>query len=121
MRCISACPTDALNLFEIDATKCISYLTIEHRGEIPSELQKKMGSSIVGCDICQDVCPWNNGIPLSKEERFDPRPGNFQPSFASLAKMTRDDFSQQFRKSPVKRVKHAGLMRNVEIVKKSLS
>lgn len=103
----------------MDATRCISYLTIEHKGEISPELKKKMGHHLVGCDICQDVCPWNGKIPLSGETRFDPRPGNFNPDLNRLASITREDFSRQFRGSAVKRVKGEGFKRNVEIAVKN--
>jgi epoxyqueuosine reductase len=118
-RCIDACPTNALKPHELDANKCISYLTIEHRGEIPDHLQKKMGHHLVGCDICQDVCPWNKAVPLSNEAAFDPRPGNFHPLLSDFEQMSQEDFSKQFKNSPIKRVKFEGLKRNSAIARKN--
>lgn len=114
-RCIDACPTQALTPYELQATKCISYLTIEHRGEIEPALQAKMGQHLVGCDICQDVCPWNKKIPLSEEPAFKPRAENVDPSLESLKSLKPEDFSVRFNKSPIKRLKWEGLQRNVEI------
>lgn len=114
-KCIEACPTKALKPYEMDAGRCISYLTIEHRGEIDPSLRKKMGRNIVGCDICQDVCPWNQKLSLSKEETFDPHPGNFHPCLESLSGLSQKEFSKRFKGSSVKRVKWEGLIRNVGI------
>lgn len=118
-RCIDACPTDALNNYELNANQCISYLTIEHRGPINPFLQKKMGHHLVGCDVCQDVCPWNQGIPQSNEASFDPLPENFHPSLQQIQELNKDQFFKQFKNSAVKRVKFKGLQRNVEIAVKN--
>lgn len=118
-RCLDACPTQALTSYELDATKCISYLMIEHRGEIKEELRDKIGHHLVGCDICQEVCPWNREPPISQEKSFDPRPGNFHPSLETLEKLTPEEFSSRFRGSAVKRVKWEGLQRNVELIRKN--
>ena len=118
-RCLDACPTQALTPYELNATQCISYLTIEHRGEIAPELQAKMGNHLVGCDICQDVCPWNKKVPLGSEEAFKPRPENLDFSLTTLQKMTPEEFSSRFKGSPIKRLKWEGLMRNVEIARKN--
>ena len=104
-RCIDACPTDALTAYELDANKCLSYLTIEHKGEISEELKSKMGQQFYGCDICQDVCPWNKKNPLSTEKKFDPQEGNFHPEKEQLKKLTKEDFSKKFKNSPIKRMK----------------
>lgn len=118
-RCLDACPTQALTPYELNATRCISYLTIEHRGEIAPELADKMGNHLVGCDICQDVCPWNKKIPLSEEPSFAPRPENIHPSLESLQNLAPVEFSTRFKSSPIKRVKWEGLKRNVEIAVKN--
>jgi epoxyqueuosine reductase len=114
-RCIDACPTDALKPYEIDATRCISYLTIELKPEhnIPKELASKMEDWLYGCDICQDVCPWNRFAEPSLISEFAPREENLHLTQSDIEQMTPEEFSQRFRKSPVKRTKLAGLKRNV--------
>jgi epoxyqueuosine reductase len=122
-RCIQACPTGALvEPYKLDATHCISYLTIEKRGSIPEELRSGMGNHIFGCDICQDVCPWNGGAtqlapkaPATQAPEFQPRPGLVNPPLEQIATMSREDFQKMFRGSPVKRAKYSGLRRNVAI------
>ena len=112
-RCIDACPTQAfLAPRELDATRCISYLTIEKRGAIPEELRAGMGNHVFGCDICQDVCPWNRKAPASSTPEFQPQPEGFQPRLAWLASMSEEDFRSAFRGSPVRRAKRSGLRRN---------
>jgi epoxyqueuosine reductase len=112
-RCLDACPTQALKAYELNANLCLSYLTIEHKGEIPSGLISKMGHQVYGCDICQDVCPWNRQPLLSQEPSFDPRPGNFNPDSQDLASLTREEFAEQFKNSPIKRLKWERLQRNL--------
>ena len=122
-RCIDACPTHAiLEPYKLDATRCISYLTIEKRGSIPEELRRGIGSNIFGCDICQDVCPWNrrhNGheqrARFARAKELQPRPELVNPALDWLAKMTREDFQKTFRRSPVKRAKFSGLKRNLAV------
>lgn len=119
-RCIDACPTQAiLEPYKLDATRCISYLTIEKRGSIPEELRSGIGSNIFGCDICQDVCPWNSGSsprkPFADGEELQPRPELVNPALAWLTEMTREDFQHTFQRSPVKRAKFSGLKRNVAV------
>ncbi|HEU5412632.1 MAG TPA: tRNA epoxyqueuosine(34) reductase QueG [Candidatus Angelobacter sp.] len=118
-RCIDACPTEALlGPGKMDARRCIAYLTIEKRGEIAENLREGMGHHVFGCDICQDVCPWNNktgNVPPSSLPEFQPRPNLFQPDLEWLAKMDVESFRQIFRGSPVKRAKFSGLKRNVAI------
>jgi epoxyqueuosine reductase len=115
-RCIEACPTEALIApYELDANKCISYLTIEKRGRIPEELRAGMGHQVFGCDICQDVCPWNRKAPASEMPEFQPREGLVSPALAWLAEISEEEFRKQFRGSPVKRTKRAGLRRNALI------
>ena len=115
-RCIQACPTDAiLAPYELDSNRCISYLTIEKRGSIPAELREGMGQHVFGCDICQDVCPWNRKAPPSNAPEFEPRAGLFNPALAWLAELTEEDFRQTFRGSPIRRAKRSGLRRNAVI------
>ena len=114
--CIEACPTEAIIADRtVDARLCISYLTIENRGEIPAELRPKIGNHIFGCDICQDVCPWNKDSPESVEQDFKPRKGNAATDLTELMTMDQAAFSKRFRKSPVKRTKRKGLLRNVAV------
>ena len=115
-RCIEACPTDAiLAPYKLDSNRCISYLTIEKRGSIREELREGMGRHIFGCDICQDVCPWNRKAPISTAPEFEARPGLVNPALAWLAEMSADDFREQFRGSPIRRTKRTGLRRNAAI------
>jgi epoxyqueuosine reductase len=115
-RCIDACPTDAfVGPYQLDSNRCIAYLTIEKRGAIAEELRDGMGRHIYGCDICQDVCPWNRKAPATLAEEFQPREGLFNPALEWLAGMNADEFREVFRGSPVKRAKLAGLKRNALI------
>jgi epoxyqueuosine reductase len=115
-RCLNACPTQAfVGPYKLDASKCISYLTIEKRGSIPTELRQQMGNHLFGCDICQDVCPWNRKAPASEDPAFEPRPELVNPTLATFGDMTRQDFQQTFRGSPVKRAKYSGLRRNAAV------
>jgi epoxyqueuosine reductase len=112
-RCIEACPTDAiLAPYRLDSNRCISYLTIEKRGSIPEELREGMGRHVFGCDICQDVCPWNRKAPATRAEEFAPREGLVNPALDWLAELSVEDFREMFRGSPIRRTKHAGLRRN---------
>ena len=126
-RCIEACPTGALTEpYKMDARLCISYLTIEKRGQIPEELRGQMGTNVFGCDICQDVCPWNGhavqnekvigraprAMPVSSAPEFQPREELIAPRLEWLATMSREDFNQRFRGSPIKRAKYQGIRRN---------
>lgn len=112
-RCIDACPTDALEPYRMDATRCIAYLTIEKRGLIPEELAAKVGRHVFGCDICQEVCPWNRRAPVTDWPELQPRQELVNPALDWLAGLTEDDFRTLFRKSPVERTKYAGFVRNV--------
>jgi epoxyqueuosine reductase len=115
-RCIAACPTQAIVApGELDARLCISYLTIEKRGEIPAELRSGMGRHVFGCDICQDVCPWNRKAPKTSAEEFEPRDGLVNPALDWLAEMQPEEFREVFRGSPVQRAKLSGLRRNAVI------
>lgn len=115
-RCIQACPTDALlGPYELDSNRCISYLTIEKRGAIPVELRSGIGHQIFGCDICQDVCPWNRKAPSSSSSEFEPQSGLVNPPLDWLVDMTPEEFSETFRGSPIRRAKRTGLRRNALI------
>jgi epoxyqueuosine reductase len=115
-RCIEACPTNAfLAPYQLDSNKCISYLTIEKRGAIPEELRSGMGRHIFGCDICQDVCPWNRKAPATNAAGFQPRAELVNPALDWLAEMSVEEFRNTFRGSPVRRTKRAGIRRNAVI------
>jgi len=130
-QCLDACPTQAfVEAYVLDARKCISYLTIELRGSIPEELRGLMGSHVFGCDICQDVCPWNRRAPISPLAQFEPRPlpphhvdareespsaqrdSLFLPRLEWLLALSEADFRELFGGSPIKRTKWRGLLRN---------
>ena len=115
--CIDACPTGALvEPYVLDARRCISYLTIELRGPIPLEFRESMGRLVFGCDICQDVCPWNRRAPATPRPDFQPRERHghslFSPELEWLVSLTEEEFRAAFRGSPVKRTKWRGLLRN---------
>jgi len=115
-RCIEACPTDALlGPHQLDSNRCISYLTIEKRGSIPEDLRAGMGSHVFGCDICQDVCPWNRKAPVSTAPEFEARPDLVNPALAWIAEMSGEEFRAIFRGSPIRRTKRSGLRRNAAI------
>jgi epoxyqueuosine reductase len=115
-RCIDACPTDALIApYQLDSNKCIAYLTIEKRGAIPEDLRSGMGRHVFGCDICQDVCPWNRKAPATNAAEFQPRPELVNPALDWLAGISAEEFRSTFRGSPVRRAKRAGLRRNAVI------
>jgi epoxyqueuosine reductase len=115
-RCIDACPTQAfIAPHQLDSNKCISYLTIEKRGSIPEKLRTGMGHQVFGCDICQDVCPWNRKAPASDKAEFQPREGLVNPALDWLAEISEEEFREKFRGSPIKRTKRNGLRRNALI------
>lgn len=115
-RCIDACPTDALIApYQLDSNKCISYLTIEKRGAIPEEMREGMGRHVFGCDICQDVCPWNRKAPATSATEFQSREGLVNPALDWLAEMSAEEFRETFRGSPIRRTKRTGLRRNAAI------
>ena len=115
-RCIDACPTQALTApHELDSNRCISYLTIEKRNAIPEELREGIGRQVFGCDICQDVCPWNKKARASDKPEFQAREGLVNPALAWLAEISEEEFREKFRGSPVKRTKRLGLRRNALI------
>jgi epoxyqueuosine reductase len=115
-RCLDACPTQAfLAPGELDATRCISYLTIEKRGDIPEKLRPLMGRHVFGCDICQDVCPWNRRAPATSLPEFQPNPELVNPALDWLAKISKQDFQRRFRGSAIRRTKHSGFRRNTAL------
>jgi len=120
--CIDVCPTGALvEPYVLDSTKCISYLTIEHRGEIPEELASKFENWVYGCDMCQDVCPWNSFQQPSQEPAFQPRAHNVAPRLEELTQLTVDEFRERYRRSPIKRTKREGLARNADAILRNCS
>src|ERR1700685_2352090 len=115
-RCIEAWPTAALlGPRQLYSNLCISYLTIEKRGEIPEEMRTGMGRHVFGCDICQDVCPWNRKAPSTSAPEFAPRPEMVNPALDWLAEISEEEFRTSFRASPVRRAKRSGLRRNAVI------
>ena len=116
-RCLDACPTDAFPAPGVlDATRCISYLTIELKGSIPEPLRPRMGDWLFGCDICQDVCPWNRKSPVSDDPNFQPR-ADLNPADAiELLGLDQEAFKTRFRNSPLARPGRSGLLRNAAIV-----
>ena len=115
-RCLDACPTNAfIGPYKLDATRCISYLTIEKRGEIPEEFRAGMANHLFGCDICQDVCPWNREAPVSHSAEFQPRNELVNPALEWLAEMSQEEFRTTFKGSPIKRAKYSGLRRNAAV------
>jgi epoxyqueuosine reductase len=114
--CLEACPTQAFpEPYVLDATRCISYLTIELRGSIPEGLRAPMGRHAFGCDVCQDVCPWNSRRRHRGPAAFEPRAGLDAPALEELATLDAEGFARRFRRSAVKRAKRRGLLRNVAI------
>lgn len=116
-RCIDACPTDAIVPYGVDGSRCISYLTIELRDAIPEEFAGKMEGWAFGCDICQQVCPWNRFSTPHNEPEFDPRPGLMDLAADEWEGMTEVVFDRLFEGSAVKRAKYEGLRRNVRFLR----
>ena len=115
-RCLDACPTHAFTApYQLDPTKCISYLTIELRGTIPEKMRPGIGRQVFGCDICQDVCPWNRNAPVTNNPQFEPRAELVNPELEWLANLSVEEFRETFRGSPVKRSRFSGLRRNVTV------
>ena len=132
-RCIDACPTAAIvKPYVLDATRCISYFTIELRGSIPEEFRPAVGRHLFGCDICQDVCPWNSKAPVMSLPEFQPRPvptvdgerqsgeepappNTFNPPLEWLASLSEEEFRRAFRRSPIQRARYRGMLRNAAV------
>jgi epoxyqueuosine reductase len=120
-RCVDACPTTAIVPtgreggpdYELDSRRCISYLTIELRGEVPEAFRPLAGNNVFGCDICQDVCPWNRKAAMTLEQAFAPR--HFAPALETLAALGEDEFREMFRGTPVTRTRYSGFLRNVAV------
>ena len=116
-KCIDACPTNAITKAQIiDANKCISYLTIENKNEIPSELSKSFNNYIFGCDICQDVCPWNKFSKPHDEKEFLPNDEVSNFSNKDWEELTHDTFNRIFKNSAIKRTRFEGLQRNIKAI-----
>ena len=114
--CINACPTGAITgPYQLDARRCISYLTIENPGPIPEELRALMGNRVYGCDDCQLVCPWNRHATDADEQDFRARHGLDDPDLVELFGWTEDEFLERFRGSPVRRIGHVAWLRNVAV------
>tara|TARA_R110000868_G_scaffold193443_2_gene438388 strand:- start:13669 stop:14589 length:921 start_codon:yes stop_codon:yes gene_type:complete len=116
--CIDACPTQAIvEPYVVDGSKCISYLTIELKNEMPTEFQGKMDDWMFGCDVCQDVCPWNRFSKPHREPLFNPNPELLSMTKKDWEEITEDVFMKVFQKSAVKRTKFSGLKRNINFIK----
>jgi epoxyqueuosine reductase len=116
-RCIDACPTLAIvEPYVLDSRKCIAYTTIELRGEIPAAEREGIGHHLFGCDICQDVCPWNRKAPHSDNSAFHPKPGLFWPEIDKLLDLDEDEWRRLIRGTSMKRAKVKGLLRNLMVV-----
>jgi epoxyqueuosine reductase len=114
--CLEACPTSALVAPAVlDSTRCISYLTIEHRGEIPEPLRAGVGSHVFGCDVCQEVCPWNALAPRSADPAWQPRAAWDGVDLTALASRSDDELSAAMRGSAIRRAKAQGLRRNIRV------
>ena len=115
-RCIAACPTGAIRSpHELDSRLCISYLTIELRGPIPRELRPLIGNRVFGCDICQEVCPWNRDAPRTRERRFEPRHSTTGSELVELLDLSEVQFKKRFGDTPIARAKRRGFLRNVSV------
>ncbi|MBI1830656.1 MAG: tRNA epoxyqueuosine(34) reductase QueG [Planctomycetes bacterium] len=114
--CLDACPTDAfVGPFQLDARRCISYLTIELRGSIPLDLRADMGDWIFGCDVCQEVCPWNRKAPIGHEAALEPNAVGLELDLVEVLGMSEEEFRRRFRPTTLWRTKRAGLLRNAAI------
>lgn len=112
--CLEACPTQAFRAPGVlDATRCISFLTIEHRGELPADLAPKIGAHVYGCDVCQEVCPWNASAPVSSDPAWQPRPLWDQPALRELQQRSDDELGEGLRGSAMDRAGVGGLRRNL--------
>lgn len=119
--CLDACPTDAFVApYQMDASRCISYLTIEHRGDISRAFAEMMGDWVFGCDVCQQVCPFNRDAPAGGEERFSAKPGRARPALSSILSWDDDGYQSALRGSAMKRAKLAMMKRNASIAVENL-
>lgn len=116
--CVDACPTEAITEpYQVDGSKCISYFTIELKDNIPSEFKGKFDHWMFGCDICQDVCPWNRFSKHHSQPLFNPKPELLSMSKKDWEEITQETFNKVFQKSPVKRAKYSGITRNIRFLK----
>lgn len=116
-RCVRACPTSAITAERtIDANRCLSYLTIEHRGAIDDSFRKNFSNRVFGCDICQDVCPWNRKAPVHTVQEFEPAPGLLEMTRDEWSALDREKFDLLFNGSAVKRTKYEGIRRNLDFM-----
>ena len=116
--CLDACPTQAIvEPCVVDGSKCISYFTIELKDQLPNTMKGKFEDWMFGCDVCQDVCPWNRFSKAHNEPLFDPHPDLLPMKKQDWYEITEDVFRKVFKKSAVKRTKYAGLLRNIEFLK----
>jgi len=117
--CIDACPTEAIvEPGVVDARRCIAYHTIENRGDIPEPLHGRMDGWVFGCDVCQEVCPWNRFARATDEPDFAAREGVARPPLAELLAMDEKAYKARFEGTPVRRARHAGMLRNARIASK---
>jgi epoxyqueuosine reductase len=118
--CLEACPTQALIAPGVlDSTRCISYLTIEHRGDIREELAADIGGHVYGCDVCQEVCPWNGTAPVSRDLAWQPRPVWDERAITDLAAMSDEELGTALKGSAMSRAKVAGLRRNIDATRRA--
>lgn len=119
--CLEACPTSALVAPRVvDSNRCVSYHTIENRGEVPVELAKRFGDWIFGCDVCQEVCPWNRRVGETSERDFLPRGDHANPSLERVLSISEGEFRREFVGTPILRAKYAGFMRNARIARENV-
>jgi epoxyqueuosine reductase len=121
--CLDACPTDAIVApYQVDSKRCLSYATIELRSpELPAEIEKNLNGWLYGCDICQDVCPWNRFEKPTEEKRFEPRAGNVSADLEEILNLSTEKYAERFRRSAMKRTKISGLQRNARALKNNLT
>jgi epoxyqueuosine reductase len=121
--CLDACPTGAIVApFQVDSRACLSYATIELRSlELPAEIEKNLNGWLYGCDICQDVCPWNRFEKPTEEARFEPRAGNVSADLDEILNLSPEKYAERFRRSAMKRTKISGLQRNAKALKNNFS
>jgi len=118
-KCITACPTSAIEKpYCVDGGKCISYLTIENKNEIPEKFHNKLNNRVFGCDICMEVCPWNKKIAATTEDWFQPKKKLMEMKKQEWLSLTKEEFNEIFESSPVKRVKYERFMQNIGVLQK---
>jgi epoxyqueuosine reductase len=121
-RCLDVCPTEAFpEPYVLDANRCISYRNIEHRGPHPERWRPEMGEWLVGCDLCQEVCPWNRKAPTSREERFQPRPELTRTTADEWSSLSDDEYRARVRGTAITRIKPPDMRRNAEVVRANQS